>query len=135
MASAGHGQHQRSTGRGRGPGAVPGHWEGDLITGTENKSAIGTLVERAKGFVLLLHLPRAHGALEVQDAMVESMCALPSTLRRTLTWDQGREMTNHIQIAVATDLDIYFCDPHAPWQRGTNENHQRPAASVLPQRQ
>jgi transposase, IS30 family len=102
--------------------AVPGHWEGDLITGADNKSAIGTLVERATGYVMLLHLPHAHGALEVQDAMVEAMSSLPATLRRTLTWDQGREMTNHVQIAAATDLDIYFCDPHSPWQRGSNEN-------------
>jgi transposase, IS30 family len=102
--------------------AVPGHWEGDLITGTENKSAIGTLVERVTGFVLLLHLPHAHGGVEVQDAMVDAIGSLPATLRRTLTWDQGREMSNHIQIAAATELDIYFCDPHSPWQRGTNEN-------------
>lgn len=102
--------------------AVPGHWEGDLITGTENKSAIGTLVERASGYVLLLHLPEAHGALEVQRAMIEAIGSLPSTLRRTLTWDQGREMSNHLQIAAATELDIYFCDPHSPWQRGSNEN-------------
>ncbi len=87
-----------------------------------NKSAIGTLVERATGYVMLLHLPVAHGALEVQDAMVEVMSSLPDTLRRTLTWDQGREMCNHVQIAEATELDIYFCDPHSPWQRGTNEN-------------
>jgi IS30 family transposase len=102
--------------------AVPGHWEGDLITGTENKSAIGTLVERATGYVMLLHLPDAHGASEVEDAMVEAMSLLPASLRRTLTWDQGREMTNHVRIAAATELDIYFCDPHSPWQRGSNEN-------------
>jgi IS30 family transposase len=102
--------------------AVPGHWEGDLITGSVNKSAIGTLVERATGYVLLLHLPIAHGALEVQDAMVEVMSSLPETLRRTLTWDQGREMCNHVHIAEATEIDIYFCDPHSPWQRGTSEN-------------
>jgi len=102
--------------------AVPGHWEGDLITGALNKSAIGTLVERATGYVMLLHLPGAHGAAEVQDAMIEVMAGLPATLRRTLTWDQGIEMRNHAQIAAATDLDIYFCDPRSPWQRGTNEN-------------
>jgi IS30 family transposase len=101
---------------------VPGHWEGDLITGSVNKSAIGTLVERTTGYAMLLHLPQAHGAVEVQDAMIEAMASLPDTLRRTLTWDQGMEMRNHVQIATATDLDIYFCDPHAPWQRGTNEN-------------
>lgn len=102
--------------------AVPGHWEGDLITGAGNGSAIGTLVERATGFVMLLHLPHTHKALDVQDAMTAVMSRLPRTLRRTLTWDQGQEMANHIQIAAATDLDIYFCDPHSPWQRGTNEN-------------
>lgn len=102
--------------------AVPGHWEGDLITGAENKSAIGTLVERATGYVALLYLPDSHGADAVQEAMVEAMSQLPDTLRRTLTWDQGIEMANHVAIANATDLAIYFCDPHSPWQRGTNEN-------------
>ena len=102
--------------------AVPGHWEGDLILGTGNQSAIGTLVERASGFLILLHLPDGHGAAQVQDAMCTAMAELPDTLRRTLTWDQGSEMSNHLQIAAATDLDIYFCDPHSPWQRGSNEN-------------
>jgi transposase, IS30 family len=102
--------------------AVPGHWEGDLITGKENKSAIGTLVERSSGYVLLLHLPDRHGADDVQEAMVEAMSRLPQTLRRTLTWDQGQEMANHIAIAKAAQLEIYFCDPHSPWQRATNEN-------------
>ena len=102
--------------------AVPGHWEGDLITGAENKSAIGTLVERCTGYVMLLHLPNSHGADDVQEAMVEAMGRLPQTLRRTLTWDQGQEMANHAAIAKATQLDIYFCDPHSPWQRATNEN-------------
>ena len=102
--------------------AVPGHWEGDLITGAQNKSAIGTLVERATGFVMLLHLPDNHGADAVQEAMIEAMSRLPATLRQTLTWDQGVEMSNHVAIAAATDLDIYFCDPHSPWQRGSNEN-------------
>lgn len=102
--------------------AVPGHWEGDLITGAENKSAIGTLVERATGYVTLLHLPNGHGAEAVQEAMVEAMSHLPATLRRTLAWDQGIEMANHVAIASATELAIYFCDPHSPWQRATNEN-------------
>jgi IS30 family transposase len=102
--------------------AVPGHWEGDLIMGAGNTSAIGTLVERATGFVMLLHLPASHSAAAVQEAMVAKMVQLPDTLRRTLTWDQGKEMAHHVQIAAATDLDIYFCDPHSPWQRGTNEN-------------
>ena len=102
--------------------AVPGHWEGDLILGAGGTSAIGTVVERMIGFVLLLHLPTDHGALAVQDAIVAKMADLPEILRQTLTWDQGSEMANHAQIAAATELDIYFCDPHAPWQRGTNEN-------------
>jgi IS30 family transposase len=102
--------------------AVPGHWEGDLITGAQNKSAIGTLVERATGFVMLLYLPHSHKAPDVQGAMITAMASLPRRLRQTLTWDQGQEMANHIQISAATDLDIFFCDPHSPWQRGTNEN-------------
>ena len=102
--------------------AVPGHWEGDLITGAENKSAIGTLVERSTGYVMLLHLPNSHGADDVQEAMVEAMSRLPQTLRRTLTWDQGQEMANHTAIAAATQLEIFFCNPHSPWQRATNEN-------------
>jgi transposase, IS30 family len=103
--------------------AVPGHWEGDLIMGSiASNSAIGTLVERATRYVMLLHLPNGHGADAVQEAMVTAMAQLPATLRRTLTWDQGKEMTNHAAIAAATDLDIYFCDPASPWQRGSNEN-------------
>jgi transposase, IS30 family len=103
--------------------AVPGHWEGDLILGsTASGSAIGTVVERMTRFVLLLHLPDDHGALALQDAIVAKMAQLPAILRKTLTWDQGKEMANHAAIAAATELDIYFCDPHSPWQRGTNEN-------------
>jgi len=102
--------------------AVPGHWEGDLILGAGNRSAIGTLVERSTRFVLLLHLPDGHGAGAVAAQMTEVMATLPAQLRRSLTWDQGREMTNHAQVAAATDLKIYFCDPHSPWQRGSNEN-------------
>ncbi|MBA8801793.1 IS30 family transposase [Nocardioides ginsengisegetis] len=102
--------------------AVPGHWEGDLIVGASSRSAIGTLVERATGFTMLLHLPENHGADTVAAAMIEAMSRLPETLRQTLTWDQGREMASHVRIAAATDLEIYFCDPHSPWQRGTNEN-------------
>ncbi|MGH3629625.1 MAG: IS30 family transposase [Sciscionella sp.] len=103
--------------------AVPGHWEGDLILGsTASGSAIGTLVERSTRFVMLLHLPDDHTALAVQHAIVAKMATLPAILRRTLTWDQGSEMANHIAIAAAAQLDIYFCDPHSPWQRGTNEN-------------
>ena len=103
--------------------AVPGDWEGDLILGsTESGSAIGTLVERATGFVLLLHLRDNHTADTVATAMIHKMSELPEQLLRSVTWDQGNEMAGHVRIADATGLDIYFCDPHSPWQRGTNEN-------------
>jgi len=102
--------------------AVPGHWEGDLLMGKQGKTAIGTLVERHSRFCLLLHLPIRHDPAAVRDAMVDTIATLPDRLRRSLTWDQGSEMAFHIQIATAADIDIYFCDPHSPWQRGTNEN-------------
>lgn len=102
---------------------VPGHWEGDLIMGTvASGSAIGTLVERGSGFVMLLHLPDGHTALLVQEAMIEKIRQLPEALKRSLAWDQGIEMRNHEAISAATGLAIYFCDPHSPWQRGSNEN-------------
>jgi transposase, IS30 family len=101
--------------------AVPGHWEGDLIIGTRN-SAIGTLVERSTRFVLLLYLPRGHDAAAIADAMTAAMGSLPGQLRRSLAWDQGGEMARHAQIAMDTGLEIFFCDPHSPWQRGSNEN-------------
>ena len=113
--------------------AVPGDWEGDLIMGSvASNSAIGTLVERATGYVLLLHLPTGHRAEAVAAAMVAKMVELPEQLRRTLTWDQGKEMANHAQIAIATGLDIYFCDPHSPWQRGSNENTNGLLRQYLP---
>jgi IS30 family transposase len=118
--------------------AVPGHWEGDLILGLES-SAIGTLVERSTRFTMLLWLPRmdghgdeprvkngpplaGHGAEAVRDAIAETIVTLPEQLRRSLTWDQGAEMTQHVQLRIDTGLPVYFCDPHSPWQRGTNEN-------------
>ena len=102
--------------------AVPGHWEGDLIVGKDSASAIGTLVERSTGFLMLLHLPDRHGALEVQEQMITQMGRLPQFLRKSTTWDQGSEMANHQAISTALEMDIYFCDPHSPWQRGSNEN-------------
>jgi IS30 family transposase len=103
--------------------AVPGHWEGDLILGKNNRSAIGTLVERSTRFVMLLHLPGAPSdALALRDQIVATIPTLPAALRRSLTWDQGLEMRRHAEITIAADLPIYFCDPHSPWQRGSNEN-------------
>jgi IS30 family transposase len=102
--------------------SMPGHWEGDLITGAHNKTAIGTLVERTTRFTMLLHLPVDHGAVAVRDAIAATILTLPAALRQTLTWDQGCELAGHAQLKIDTDLDIYFCDPHSPWQRGTNEN-------------
>jgi len=117
--------------------AVPGHWEGDLILGL-GSSAIGTLVERTTRFTMLLHLPRmtdhgaprmkngpalaGHGAEAMRAAIASSIVTLPEQLRRSLTWDQGAEMTQHAQLRIDTGLQIFFCDPHSPWQRGTNEN-------------
>ena len=102
--------------------AVPGHWEGDLILGKNNKSAIGTLVERSTRFVMLLHLPGPADAIAVRDQIVATIGTLPEFLRRSLTWDQGLELRRHKEITLAADLPIYFCDPQSPWQRGSNEN-------------
>jgi IS30 family transposase len=118
--------------------AVPGHWEGDLIIGL-NKSAIGTLVERTSRFTMLLHLPRGEGygvrprvkngpALEgygaeaVRDAIVSTITTLPAELRRSLTWDRGKEMAKHAELKIGAGLTVYFCDAQSPWQRGTKEN-------------
>jgi len=118
--------------------AVPGHWEGDLILGGRS-SAIGTLVERTTRFTMLLHLPpmpghgvavrekngpalAGHGAAAVRDAIARVIATLPEHLRHSLTWDQGAEMAQHAQLRLDSGLQVFFCDPHSPWQRGTNEN-------------
>jgi len=118
--------------------AIPGHWEGDLLIGLE-RSAIGTLVERTTRFVMLIHLPRqtgfgviprtkngpplaGYGAIAMKDALATTMCTLPDELRRSLTWDRGKELSAHATFKVETGIPVYFADPHSPWQRGTNEN-------------
>ena len=101
---------------------VPGHWEGDLIMGTSNRSAIGTLVERTTRYLVLLHLPNGHGAEHVRDALVDAVSVLPAHVRRSLTWDQGVEMGRHDEFTLATNVPVYFCDRASPWQRGSNEN-------------
>ena len=102
--------------------AVPGHWEGDLIIGKDSGSAIGTLVERTTRFVILLHLPGKRGPVEIRDAMIAAIQTLPDTLKRSVTWDRGQEMGRHNEFTIATGVDVFFCDPHSPWQRGSNEN-------------
>ena len=105
--------------------AVPGHWEGDLIMGTGNASAVGTLVERSTRFTILLHLPDRHDAASVAEAMIAQMGRLPEHLRRSLTWDRGSELADYQRIQLELDMPVYFCDPRSPWQRGSNENTNR----------
>jgi IS30 family transposase len=102
--------------------AVPGHWEGDLLIGKAGSSAVGTLVERSTRYVMLLHLPGDHTAETVRTALAAKVKTLPDHLVRSITWDQGTEMAQHRQFSIDTGVTVYFCDPHSPWQRGSNEN-------------
>jgi transposase, IS30 family len=111
--------------------AVPGHWEGDLIFG-KKMTSIGTLVERHSRYVILLKLPNGHGAEAVRKAMTKRILTLPAQLRRSITWDQGKEMAEHVQFTVDTGVQIYFCDPKSPWQRGSNENTNGLLRQYLP---
>lgn len=131
-------KHGRSTGQGQIPDMVsihdrppvdddegtriPGHWEGDLIIGKASASAIGTVVERATGYLMLLHLPNGRGVEHVTAALTQRLVELPESLRQSLTWDQGKELSQHAKVSVDAGIDIYFADPHTPWHRPSNEN-------------
>ena len=114
--------------------AVAGHWEGDLIIGTSNRSAVATVVERSTRYVVLGHLPIERTAEAVRESLIAALSGLPASLRRTLTWDQGAEMSEHRSFSIATDMQVYFCDPASPWQRGTNENTNGLLRQYLPRR-
>jgi IS30 family transposase len=102
--------------------AIPGHWKGDLVIGKGGLFTIGTLVERTSRYVVLVHLPEGRTAEKVRQALARQLVRLPADLRRSLTWDQGKEMAEHVRFTVDTKMDVFFCDPHSPWQRSSNEN-------------
>jgi IS30 family transposase len=112
--------------------AMPGHWEGDLILGANSRSAVGTLVERSSRLVLLLHMNGDRSAVAVDAAMRKAIVTLPTELKKSITWDQGAEMATHASFTIATGIPIYFCDPHSPWQRGSNENTNGLLRQYLP---
>jgi len=112
--------------------AVAGHWEGDLILGENGRSAVGTLVERTTRLVLLLHLEEGRAAVNVEASMRRTIATLPEELRRSITWDQGAEMSTHANFTMTSGIPIYFCDPHSPWQRGSNENTNGLLRQYLP---
>ena len=113
--------------------AVPGHWEGDLIMG-KGFTSVGTLVERTTRYLMLVRLPKGHGAEAFRDALTKRIVTLPAQLRRSITWDQGPEMSEHVRFTVDTGVQVYFCDPKSPWQRGTNENTNGLLRQYLPKK-
>jgi len=113
--------------------AVPGHWEGDLIMG-KGFTSVGTLVERKTRYLMLIRLPKGHGAEAFRDALTKRIVTLPAQLRRSITYDQGPEMSEHVRFSVETGVEVYFCDPKSPWQRGTNENTNGLLRQYLPKR-
>ncbi len=112
--------------------AVPGHWEGDLITGAMNQSAVGTLADRCSRYTMLLYLPTDHGAEAVRDEMIAAIARMPARIRKTVTWDQGAEMAHHLAITATSAVQVYFCNPHSPWERPTNENTNGLLREFLP---
>jgi IS30 family transposase len=113
--------------------AIPGHWEGDLLVGVGSRSALATLVERSSRYLMLVRLPHGRTAPQVRAALTRAVVRLPGDLRRTLTWDQGKEMAEHVRFSVDTAVQVYFCDPHSPWQRGTSENTNGLLRQYFPQ--
>jgi IS30 family transposase len=111
---------------------VPGHWEGDLLLGGIGKGAVITLVERSTRFVLLAPLPETHKAIDLHEVLTPMIASLPDQIRKTLTWDQGAEMAQHATIAIDAGIEIYFCDPHSPWQRAATRTPTACSASTGP---
>ncbi len=111
---------------------IPGHWEGNLIVGSASGSATATLIKRTTRFVVLVHLPNGHSATALHDALIGALNLMPLMLQRSLTWDQRTELAPHVEITKATGVPIFFCDPHSPWQRGTNENTNDPLRQYFP---